>query len=89
MQYRTPTFNTPARPLVWKLLLDVRTLDPALYLFLVAKGPSPMHDKIQNDAARTLAIDQDFKGRVSEEALIRVLDAFVWRYWGELQIGKS
>jgi cell cycle arrest protein BUB2 len=42
-----------------------------------------MHDKIQNDAFRTLATDDDFKLRVDEAALIRVLDAFVWQHWCE------
>lgn len=54
-----------------------------MYLSLLAKGPSPMHDKIQNDAFRTLATDQEFKARVNEATLIRLLDAFVWRYWCE------
>jgi hypothetical protein len=42
-----------------------------------------MHDKIQNDAFRTLATDGNFKERVDEASLIRVLDAFVWQYLGE------
>lgn len=42
-----------------------------------------MHDKIRNDTFRTLATDQEFKARVDEEVLIRVLDAFAWRYFGE------
>jgi cell cycle arrest protein BUB2 len=76
-----PFTNAPARPLIWKLLLDVRSLEASTYLSLLAKGPSPMHDKIRNDAFRTLATDQNFKARVNETTLIRVLDAFVWRYW--------
>lgn len=61
----------------------MRTIDPAHYLSLVARGPSPVHDKICNDSFRTLATDQLFKERVNEAALIRMLNAFVWRYWGD------
>ncbi|SPO20242.1 related to cell cycle arrest protein BUB2 [Ustilago trichophora] len=75
----TPT-GTIYRSIVWKLLLDIRSLDPASYLSLVAKGKSPSHEKIRNDTFRTLATDQGFKERVREEKLIRLLDAFVWKY---------
>lgn len=72
--------TTTARALVWKLLLDVREVYPAQYLTYVARGPSPMHDKIRNDAFRTLATDKEFQERVDEAALIRMLDAFVWKH---------
>lgn len=62
------------------MLLDVQTVDAAHYLALVARGPSAVHDKIQDDAFRTLATDQSFKDRVDEMALIRMLDAFVWHF---------
>ncbi|CEH15086.1 Ypt/Rab GTPase activating protein [Ceraceosorus bombacis] len=68
----------PSRPLVWKLLLGV-DCSATHYLDLVARGPSPAHVKIRNDTFRTLATDQGFKERVSEEMLIRLLEAFVWR----------
>lgn len=32
---------------------------------------------------RTLATDRGFKERVSEDMLVRLLDAFVWRNHGE------
>jgi len=48
-----------------------------------------MHDKIQNDAFRTLATDDNFKTRVDEASLIRVLDAFVWHYMGERAARKE
>lgn len=75
----SPT-GTTYRSIVWKLLLDITTLDIPSYLALVAKGKSPSHDKIRNDTFRTLATDQGFKERVREEKLIRLLDAFVWKY---------
>lgn len=37
---------------------------------------------VTNDAFRTLATDQDFKDKVSEEALVRLLDAFAWSHLG-------
>ncbi|SJX60610.1 related to cell cycle arrest protein BUB2 [Sporisorium reilianum f. sp. reilianum] len=75
----SPT-GTTYRSIVWKLLLDIGSLDIASYLSLVAKGKSPSHDKIRNDTFRTLATDQGFKERVKEEKLIRLLDAFVWKF---------
>ena len=33
---------------------------------------------------RTLATDRGFKERVREDMLVRLLDAFVWRNYGEL-----
>ena len=38
---------------------------------------------VKNDTFRTLATDTDFKGRVREDMLIRLLEAFVWRSQGE------
>lgn len=77
--FLSPT-GTTYRSIVWKLLLDISSLDVASYLSLVAKGKSPSHDKIRNDTFRTLATDQGFKERVKEEKLIRLLDAFVWKH---------
>lgn len=77
--FLTPT-GTTYRSVVWKLLLDIRSLDLPLYLSLVSKGKSPSHEKIRNDTFRTLATDQGFKERVKEEKLIRLLDAFVWKH---------
>lgn len=34
--------------------------------------------------SRTLATDKGFKERVREDMLVRLLDAFVWRNYGEL-----
>jgi len=44
---------------------------------------------VTNDAFRTLATDQDFKDKVSEEALVRLLDAFAWSHLGELDFLPS
>jgi hypothetical protein len=42
---------------------------------------------VKNDTFRTLATDTDFKGKVREDMLIRLLEAFVWRSQGELEYG--
>lgn len=34
---------------------------------------------VKNDTFRTLATDTQFKGKVKEDMLIRLLEAFVWR----------
>lgn len=44
---------------------------------------SPPRMAVKNDAFRTLATDQDFKDKVSEEALVRLLDAFAWSHSGQ------
>ncbi|GAA6020076.1 hypothetical protein JCM11491_006385 [Sporobolomyces phaffii] len=83
--------GTELRPVVWKLLLHLHrvpasassSVHPLLcadqYLDLVQRGPSRMFQKIRNDAFRTLATDKDFQDKVSEDTLVRVLEAFVWR----------
>lgn len=48
------------------------------YITLVERGASSMDDKIRNDTFRTLTTDNDFLEQVSEDMLIRVLNAFVW-----------
>ena len=37
---------------------------------------------VKNDTFRTLATDTQFKGKVKEEMLIRLLDAFIWKNHG-------
>ena len=63
------------------------------------REPSSAYEKIRNDTFRTLATDEgalhgmlavidltstaDFKRRVGEDRLVRLLDAFVWRNSGQ------
>ena len=54
----------------------MRTSD---YVSLVRRGASSSYSKIRNDTFRTLATDPLFRRRVSEAALIRLLNAFQWR----------
>ncbi|KAG8908835.1 hypothetical protein FRB99_003073 [Tulasnella sp. 403] len=68
------------RPRIWKLLLGVTgSISSSDYIKYVSKGPCAVREKIRNDTFRTLATDRGFKERVSEDMLVRLLDAFVWR----------
>lgn len=49
------------------------------YLDLVNRGPCAVYTKIRNDTFRTLTTDARFRKRVSENALIRVLNSFAWK----------
>ncbi|TFK86043.1 bub2 protein [Polyporus arcularius HHB13444] len=67
------------RPRIWKVLLRVRDVSAESFLEYVGRGPCEVREKIRNDTFRTLATDRGFKERVSEDMLVRLLDAFVWR----------
>lgn len=64
---------------MWILLLDVRDISASSYINLVELGPSTSDDQIRNDAFRTMATDANFLERVSEDMLIRLLNALVWK----------
>ncbi|KAI8614427.1 rab-GTPase-TBC domain-containing protein [Chytriomyces sp. MP71] len=64
---------------IWKLLLGVYKVSADDYVALLGKGPSPVFDKVKNDAFRTLMGDTSFGKIVDEGMLIRVLNAFAWR----------
>ncbi|KAI8082814.1 rab domain-containing cell division control protein [Halteromyces radiatus] len=66
------------RGLLWKLLLRVNEISAKCYISLVHRGPSLMDSKIRNDTFRTMTTDENFLEQVSEDMLIRVLNAFVW-----------
>ncbi|KAI9307406.1 rab-GTPase-TBC domain-containing protein [Cunninghamella echinulata] len=66
------------RGLLWKLFLRLNDISANSYITLVERGASSMDDKIRNDTFRTLTTDNDFLEQVSEDMLIRVLNAFVW-----------
>uniref|UniRef100_A0A6B2LAQ1 Rab-GAP TBC domain-containing protein n=1 Tax=Arcella intermedia TaxID=1963864 RepID=A0A6B2LAQ1_9EUKA len=64
---------------IWKILLRVRKIDSQKYIEYVNKGPS-LHDSIIClDAKRTLQNEPDFRRRVSNEKLIRLLNA--WQHY--------
>ncbi|KAI0707596.1 bub2 protein [Earliella scabrosa] len=73
------TVDPNLRPRIWKILLRVREVSAESFLEYVARGPCEVREKIRNDTFRTLATDRGFKERVSEDMLVRLLDAFVWR----------
>ncbi|RCH82722.1 hypothetical protein CU097_001906 [Rhizopus azygosporus] len=74
----TQTCLPGQREKVWKLLLGVRNISASSYIHLVELGPSALDDKIRNDTFRTMATDASFLEHVSEDMLIRLLNAFVW-----------
>ena len=41
---------------------------------------------VKNDTFRTLATDTQFKGKVKEDMLIRLLEAFVWKNHGAFYV---
>ncbi|ORX35248.1 rab-GTPase-TBC domain-domain-containing protein [Kockovaella imperatae] len=75
------------RPAIWKLMLRIDSLHAEDYLRYVAMGPSEVSTKIKNDTFRTLATDTQFKGKVKEDMLIRLLEAFVWKNHGSERDG--
>jgi cell cycle arrest protein BUB2 len=82
----SPQESALIRPQIWKLLLNLQELqlmNAKVYYDLTNRKTSNMFSKIKNDSFRTLASDSTFLGKVSEEDIVRLLEAFVWR-----QIGK-
>lgn len=77
--WQTSDGLSPDRVYVWSILLSAEPLATREYLQLVRRLASPSYSKIKNDAFRTLATDPLFRRRVTETALIRLLNAFVWR----------
>lgn len=71
--------GSSSRSIAWKVLLGVLELETESYLHYVSLGASAVHDKIADDTFRTLATDAGFQNVVSEDMLMRLLDAFVWR----------
>ncbi|SAM06117.1 hypothetical protein [Absidia glauca] len=53
------------------------TVSAHCYISLVRRGPSIMDGKIKNDTFRTMTTDAEFLEQVSEDMLIRTLNAFV------------
>ncbi|KAL1928549.1 hypothetical protein VTP01DRAFT_2905 [Rhizomucor pusillus] len=66
------------RALAWKVMLRLLDVSASCYINLIHRGPSPMDSKIRDDTFRTMATDAYFREHVSDDMLIRVLNAFVW-----------
>ncbi|KAK4686192.1 cell cycle arrest protein BUB2, partial [Tremellales sp. Uapishka_1] len=83
--------EVPGRPAlrsrIWKLMLKVDNLHAEDYLRYVSMGASSVSTKIKNDTFRTLATDTEFKGKVKEDMLIRLLEAFIWKNHGSERDG--
>ncbi|KAI8080794.1 rab-GTPase-TBC domain-containing protein [Gilbertella persicaria] len=82
LQLRNVLLTNPCPPelrdKVWKLLLRMTHISASSYIHLVELGPSPLDEKIRHDTFRTMTTDATFLEHVSEDMLIRLLNAFVW-----------
>ncbi|KAI8891109.1 TBC-domain-containing protein [Backusella circina FSU 941] len=65
-----------SRAKVWKLLLRITKISTTNYTQLISKGPSILDEKIRNDSFRTMTTDTSYLENVTEDELIRVLNAF-------------
>ncbi|EGF99115.1 uncharacterized protein MELLADRAFT_45808 [Melampsora larici-populina 98AG31] len=70
---------THLRSTTWKILLGALDCKAEYYFDLVSRPPSAWYKKITNDTFRTLATDSSFQTRVSDQMLVRLLEAFVSR----------
>ena len=68
---------------VWRILLRIQDINDSKYKSLVQLQNSELYPKIKGDTNRTFSQDAEFSRRVSEDQLIRVLNAFQ-QYQGEL-----
>ncbi|CAN6674534.1 mitotic check point protein Bub2p [Trichomonascus vanleenenianus] len=66
------------RPYVWSVLLRSPPMKSSSYLSLVKRGPCIVYSKIRNDTFRTMTTDAQFRKKVFEDALIRVLNSYAW-----------
>ncbi|KAI8873562.1 TBC-domain-containing protein [Ramicandelaber brevisporus] len=62
----------------WLALLGVASASAHDYMAIVKRGPSASHEKIRGDTLRTLATDESFTGKVSEQTLSRILNVVAW-----------
>ncbi|KAI8979899.1 rab-GTPase-TBC domain-containing protein [Pilobolus umbonatus] len=68
---------------LWKLFLRTTHVSAGDYIHLVELKSSSLDEKIRNDSFRTMTTDTTFLEQVSEDMLIRLLNAFVWTTTGE------
>ncbi|KAH8916407.1 TBC-domain-containing protein [Atractiella rhizophila] len=71
------------RPVIWKLFLGLHNEGMTVsgkryYELTTTKPPSVMFQKIKNDTFRTLATDKEFREKVGERRLVRLLEGWVW-----------
>ncbi|KAL0478708.1 cell cycle arrest protein BUB2 [Acrasis kona] len=69
---------------LWKIFLRIKVVDVNYYFNLVEKGPSEKAEAeaINNDVFRTFSSDHEFKLRVPDSKLLRMLNAFIHSYSG-------
>jgi len=66
------------RGLIWKILLNVKTLDGEKYIGLLQRGKprNEIYQQIRKDVPRTFMSNKDFASSVSQDKLSRCLSAF-------------
>ena len=74
----SPPLQSHLRIYVWLILLNAPPISTDIYLSLTRRGPSPAHTKICNDTFRTFKTDPLFKRRVTDNSLVRLLNAVAW-----------
>jgi len=72
------SYTASLRGKIWKILLGVYRVSASEYLKYVSKRKSKFYDKIKNDGFRTLRTDEKFKQKVTDNMIVRLLNAFVW-----------
>lgn len=73
------------RATTWKILLGALDCKAEYYFDLATRRRTPWWGKIKNDTFRTLATDSSFRSQVSDDMLVRLLEAFVSRSAEESQ----
>jgi len=72
------SYTASLRGKIWKILLGVYRVSASEYLKYVGKRKSKFYEKIKNDGFRTLRTDEKFKQKVTDNMIVRLLNAFVW-----------
>eukprot|EP00968_Pinguiococcus_pyrenoidosus_P012362 scaffold1085_cov252-Pinguiococcus_pyrenoidosus.AAC.15 len=65
------------RGVLWKIMLGAIHLDADMYCSLISEGPTWKDEDICNDIFRVFQGNEQFKERVPDEKMARVLNAFV------------
>jgi len=82
----SPASKCSLRGLIWKIFLQVDSIKADRYISFVKKGrfmkssgpnSNSIYDKIRNDTFRTFPTCEDYKRRVPENTLLRVLNALM------------
>ena len=80
----SPPSHTPSlRGRLWQVFLGLGPISASTYISLTSLGRCAQYAKIRGDSFRTFPQDEQFVGRVREEEIVRLLNAFVHQHGGE------